>query len=172
MPIGGIDRSVYLERKFGGVPRARRVLDAVSAAAQGIGLQFNFDAIQHMPNSVGSHRLLSVAKHCGRIEDALDITFRAFFEEGRDIGNRAVLDAIAAEAGVPQELVDAEFTQSTGFTDVLAANGRAHAMGINGVPSFIFNETYAIAGAQDPDVLLRLIDLALETEVREPVTVS
>jgi len=172
IPIGGIDRSLYLDRKFGGAPRARRVLDAVSAAAQGVGVRFNFDAIQHMPNSVGSHRLLSVAKHCGRIEAALDITFRAFFEEGRNIGERAVLDAIAAEASVPQELMDAEFTRSSGFADVLAANGRAHVMGINGVPSFVFNETYAIAGAQEPAVLLRLIDLALETEVREPVTVS
>jgi predicted DsbA family dithiol-disulfide isomerase len=172
MPGGGIERSAYLERKFGGVHRARRVLEAVSMAASGTDARFNFDAIRRMPNSVDSHRLLRVAERCGRIEETLDRIFRAFFVEGRDIGDRRELATIAAAAGVPEAPVREEFERGESVSEILAANARAHALGINGVPSFVFNERYAIAGAQEPDVLLRLIDLALETEVREPVTVS
>ncbi|MQX36681.1 DsbA family oxidoreductase [Roseospira navarrensis] len=172
MPVGGIDRAVYLARKFGGTHRARRVLEAVSMASQGTGARFNFSAIRRMPNSVGSHRLLRVATECDRTDETLDAIFRAFFEEGRDIGDRAVLDDIAESVGLPMARVQAEFARPDGFTDVLTANARAHSMGINGVPSFVFSGSYAVAGAQEPDVLLRLIDLALETQVREPVTVS
>ncbi|KAA5606706.1 DsbA family oxidoreductase [Roseospira marina] len=172
MPVGGIDRAVYLERKFGGAHRARRVLEAVAMAAHGTAITFNFSAIRRMPNSVDSHRLLAVAARCGQTEDTLDAVFQAFFGEGRDIGTRAELDAIAAEVGLPEDQVAAEFARPDGVHDILTANGRAHALGINGVPSFVFNEAYSIAGAQEPDVLLRLIDLALETQVREPVTAT
>lgn len=172
MPTGGIDRKVYLERKFGGLHRARRVLDAVAAAADGTGTRFDFDAIRRMPNSVDSHRLLKVAEGVGRFDQTLEALFQAFFTQGRDIGDHAVLRAVAAAVGVPDAPVAQAFERRDGVTDILAANGRAHAQGINGVPTFVFNGRYAIAGAQEPDVLLRLIDLALETEVREPVTVS
>ncbi|MBB4284760.1 DsbA family oxidoreductase [Roseospira goensis] len=171
MPAGGIDRTVYLERKFGGAHRARRVLEAVSMAAQGTGVTFRFDAIRRMPSSVDSHRLLRVAQEQGVIGPAMDRVFAAFFQDGRDIGDRAVLYAVAREVGLSEALLDAEFARTAGIAEIMAANGRAHAMGISGVPSFIFNGSYAIAGAQEPDVLLRLIDLALETEVRDPVTV-
>jgi len=172
MPPGGIERSVYLERKFGGGHRARRVLEAVTMAARGAGVTFHFDAIKRMPNSVDSHRLLWVAQEEGLIEPALDAVFRAFFQEGQDIGDRSVLMGIGEAVGLTRSLVDAAFERPAAITEIRSANARAHAMGISGVPSFVFNDSYAIAGAQEPDVLLRLIDLALETQVRDPVTVS
>ncbi|SDE57188.1 DsbA family oxidoreductase [Rhodospira trueperi] len=171
MPEEGSDRSVYLERKFGGPHRARRVLEAVALAGREAGVTFNFDAIRRMPSSVGSHQLLQVAWAVGAVEPTLDAVFRAFFQEGRDIGERAELERIARSVGLPEAVVAEEFERASGAAEVKSANARAHAMGINGVPSFIFNDSYAIAGAQEPDVLLRLIDLALETEVRDPVTV-
>lgn len=167
----GIDRTVYLERKFGGPHRARRVLEAVGLAGRAAGVAFNFEAIRRMPSSVGSHQVLRVAEAVGEVEPTLEALFRAFFQEGRDIGDRVELERIARAVGLPPAAVAEEFARASGVADVKAANARAHAMGINGVPSFIFNDSYAIAGAQEPDVLLRLIDLALETEVRDPVTV-
>jgi predicted DsbA family dithiol-disulfide isomerase len=171
MPAEGIDRTVYLERKFGGPHRARRVLEAVGLAGREAGAIFNFEEIQRMPSSVGSHQVLRVAAVVGAVEPTLDALFRAFFQEGRDIGDRAELERIARSVGLSPAAVTEEFDRPTGAAEVKSANARAHAMGINGVPSFIFNDSYAIAGAQEPDVLLRLIDLALETEVRDPVTV-
>lgn len=171
MPPGGIDRALYLERKFGGPHRARRVLDAVGTAARTAGVTVNFDAIRRMPSSVDSHRLLRLAQAEGRVDVAMDVVFQAFFQHGADIGDREVLSGLGERIGLDPDLVRDTLDQPGGIAAIKAANGRAHAMGISGVPSFIFNDSYAIAGAQEPDVLLRLIDLALEVEVRDPVTV-
>jgi len=172
MPTGGIDRRLYLNRKFGGAHRARRVLEAVTMAGRSAGIAFNFDAIQRMPNSVDSHRLLLAAGPGPLAGRLLDSMFRAYFQDGRDIGDRAVLRQLATDVGLSDECVEAEFRRSGAELEVMAANSRAHAMGVAGVPTFIFDQAYAVAGAQEPDVLLRLVDLALETGVKTPVTVG
>ncbi|MBB4267670.1 DsbA family oxidoreductase [Roseospira visakhapatnamensis] len=172
MPAGGIDRRLYLDRKFGGAHRARRVLDAVTLAGRSAGIAFNFEAIRRMPNSVDSHRLLLAAGQGPLAGRLLDTVFRAYFQHGEDIGDRRILRRLASEAGLCAERLEAELGTSSGVVEVMAANSRAHAMGVAGVPTFIFDHAYAVAGAQEPDVLLRLIDLALETGVKVPVTVG
>ncbi len=170
MPPGGMDRRVYLEQKFGGPHRARRVLEAVSAAARASGEAIDFTAIQRMPNSIDSHRLLRLAATRGRAEAMLDALFRAFFQAGEDIGDSDVLLRIAARIGLDRGSVREMLDSDGGQAGIRAANARAHAMGISGVPSFVFNDSHAIAGAQDAEVLVRLVDLAVETEVRQPVS--
>lgn len=170
MPPGGMDRRLYLEQKFGGPNRARRVLEAVSAAARASGESIDFNAIRRMPNSIDSHRVLRIAVLQGRGNAALDAIFRAFFQAGEDIGETDVLCRIAQRVGLDDAAVRTMLDTDAGCSDVRAANARAHTMGISGVPSFVFNDTHAIAGAQDSEVLERLIDLAVETEVRQPVS--
>lgn len=172
MPVGGIDRRLYLDRKFGGAHRARRVLEAVTNAGRSAGIAFDFEAIRRMPNSVDSHRLLLAAGSGPLAGQLLDGLFRAYFQNGEDIGDRGVLRRVAAETGLSMDRLEAEFRRSGGVVEVMAANSRAHAMGVAGVPTFIFDQAYAVAGAQEPDVLLRLVDLALETGVKTPVTVG
>jgi len=172
MPLGGIDRRLYLDRKFGGAHRARRVLEAVTMAGRSAGIAFDFEAIRRMPNSVDSHRLLLAAGSGPLAADLLDRLFQAYFQDGDDIGDRQVLRRVAADAGLSSTTLEAEFRRAGSVVEVMAANSRAHAMGVAGVPTFIFDQTYAIAGAQEPDVLLRLVDLALETGVKAPVTVA
>ena len=170
MPDGGMDRRMYLEHKFAGPHRARRVLEAVGAAGESSGVRFDFDAIERMPNSIDSHRLLRLAAGHDRREQALETVFEAFFQRGQDIGRTAVLVNIGAAAGLDPDDVRALLADDEGRTEIRAANARAHAMGISGVPSFVFNGGHAIAGAQDAEVLVRLIDLAVETDVRQPVS--
>jgi predicted DsbA family dithiol-disulfide isomerase len=84
--------------------------------------------------------------------------FRAHFAQGRDIGSRAVLAAIAEENGVPDA---ATFLASDAETDAVhAENLRAHRLGINGVPCFVIGGRHAIAGAQESEVIERLLDVA------------
>lgn len=170
MPEAGMDRRLYLEHKFAGPHRARRVLEAVGAAGEASGVRFDFAAIDRMPNSIDSHRLLRLAARHERREPVLDALFEAFFQRGEDIGQAAVLVRIGAAAGLDPEEVRALLSDDEGRAEIRAANARAHAMGISGVPSFVFNGGHAIAGAQDAEVLVRLMDLAVETDVRQPVS--
>jgi predicted DsbA family dithiol-disulfide isomerase len=112
---------------------------------------------------VEAHRLVRLAAAEGRAGALVEALFAAHFSEGRDIGDRATLAAIWAETGLAG---DPAIHGPAGFgTDAVHAdNLRAHRLGINGVPCFVFGERHAIAGAQEPEVLDRMLDIAaLET---------
>jgi predicted DsbA family dithiol-disulfide isomerase len=91
----------------------------------------------------------------------VEALFSAHFTDGRDIGDLQVLIAVAGACGM-----DPIATQAFLFSDlhtdaVHAENLRAHRLGINGVPCFVIGGRHAIAGAQEPEVIERLLDVAV-----------
>ena len=159
MPSRGMARAEYLQRKFGGEERARRLYAAIAEVGRGEGLVFRFDRIGRTPATVEAHRLVRLAAAEGRAAPLVDALFAAHFSEGRDIGDRATLAVIWTEAGLTG---DPAMHGPAGFgaDAVHADNLRAHRLGINGVPCFVFGERHAIAGAQEPEVLERMLDIA------------
>ena len=86
--------------------------------------------------------------------------FRAYFIDGRDVGDRAVLTEIAATCGMDSELV-ADLLESDADVDLVERESKlAGEMGIQGVPAFIIDNRFMMVGAQDAAVLLRVIDKA------------
>ncbi|WP_040850013.1 DsbA family oxidoreductase, partial [Nitrospirillum viridazoti] len=84
----------------------------------------------------------------------------AFFRDGRDIGDRAVLAAIAGEAGLDADAA-AAFLHSDADRDALRQSlATVRQLGIQAVPCFIFNRLYSLSGAQEPGAFLPLLDLA------------
>lgn len=164
LPPDGIDRQTYLDRKFGGVTRVQRVHSAVAAAGLAEGIEFNFDRITRTPNTLGSHRLIRYAVTAGRESDVVEALYRAYFIQGLDIGDRAVLSEIGAGVGLDRAAVMDYLLSDMDATAVLNDNARAHRLGVNGVPCLILDGNYALAGAQEPDILLRLIDIVRESE--------
>ncbi len=159
MPSRGMARAEYLQRKFGGEERARRLHAAIADVGRGEGIVFRFDRIARTPSTVEAHRLVRLAAADGQAAARVDALFTAHFCDGRDIGDRATLAAIWAEAGLRGEHA---MHGPAGFgTDAVHAdNLRAHRLGINGVPCFVFGERHAIAGAQEPEALERMLDIA------------
>jgi predicted DsbA family dithiol-disulfide isomerase len=79
--------------------------------------------------------------------------FKANFEEGRNVGDHAVLLDIADKAGLDRSVI-ASLLASEADRDLIVAEIKAaQEMGVNGVPFFIFDQQYAVSGAQTPDVL-------------------
>lgn len=164
IPPEGIERQTYLDRKFGGATRVQRVHSAVAAAGLAEGITFNFDRITRTPNTLGSHRLIRYAIASGREGDVVEALYKAYFIQGLDIGDKAVLAQIGAEFGLDHDAVMDYLLSDTDATAVLNDNARAHRLGVNGVPCLILDGNYALAGAQEPDILLRLIDIVRESE--------
>ena len=164
LPPEGIDRQTYLDRKFGGAARVQRVHAAVTAAGLAEGIAFNFDGITRTPNTLKSHRLIRHAITSGRESDVVEALYRAYFIQGLDIGDKAVLAAIGAGLGLDHGPVLDYLLSESDATTVLNDNARAHRLGVNGVPCLIIDGNYALAGAQEPDILLRLIDIVRESE--------
>lgn len=160
MPRAGMARSDYVIRKFGGEERARRLYASISEIGTSEGVEFRFDRIRRTPSSVDAHRLVRWATPYGRGSEMAEALFAAHFADGYDIGDHAVLRAIAVGAGL-DPVATTQFLRSDEDVDAVHAdNLRAHRLGINGVPCFVVAGRHAIAGAQEPEVIERLLDVA------------
>lgn len=164
IPAEGIDRRAYLDRKFGGPARVNRIHAAVAAAGNAEGIVFAFDRISRAPNTLNSHRLIRFAAGFGRQPETVETLYRAYFIDGLDIGLIPVLVGLAEKLGMPADLVEPYLRSDADVGAVLNDNARAHRQGVNGVPCLILDGAYALAGAQEPDILLRLIDIARQSE--------
>lgn len=167
MPAEGMNRRAYLEAKFGGVERAARIYDAVQAVGEQEGIAFRFDLIRRTPNTLNAHRLIRYAAAAERQDAVVESLFQAYFTEGGDIGDREVLVACAARAGLDGDGAR-QFLESRAETEAtLAEDMLARRQGINGVPCFIFNTRFAMSGAQDPEALFQMFDLAREDDAAQ-----
>ena len=164
IPAEGIDRRAYLDRKFGGPARVQRVHSAVAAAGEVEGIVFDFDRILRAPNTLNSHRMIRFAGGLGREAETVEALYRGYFCEGRDIGSVPELVELGRELGLPAEPLDTYLRSDSDVAAIFNENARSHRLGVNGVPCLMLDGTYAVAGAQEPDVLLRLIDIAREAE--------
>jgi predicted DsbA family dithiol-disulfide isomerase len=168
IPRGGVDRRTYLENKFGGPERAREVYARVEAAGKDVGIWFEFERIERQPNTLDAHRLIAWAQGANphRAEQLVEALFRAYFTQGVDLTNMEALTKLAAQAGFDAFRAKAMLMSDEGRAAVAAADQRARAMGISGVPLFIFNERLAVSGAQPSKVLLEAMtqsELAVAT---------
>lgn len=157
MPAEGADRKAYLAAKFGGEDRADRMYQSVRETGATVGIDFRFDAIQRTPNTIDAHRLIGLSGRAGVQDEVVEALFRAYFLEGRDIGDIAVLTAIGAAAGLEAKVLAAYLRSTEDVDRVRTEDATARRMGIQGVPCFIFNRKYAVSGAQEPEVLLQVM---------------
>ena len=163
IPADGIDRTAYLIRKFGSEARVRRIYGAIAQAGESVDIDFAFDRIDRTPNSVDSHRLIRYALLNGANPRIVETLFFEYFIEGLDIGRQDVLQEIGARDGLDGDAIGAYLNSEEDIDFVYDENTRAHRMGVNGVPAFVFNEKMIISGAQEPQILARMIDAAIAT---------
>jgi predicted DsbA family dithiol-disulfide isomerase len=123
------------------------------AAAEGLTITLD---PAHEPDTLAAHRLLyRAAERPGEQSRLLDALFAAHFADGADLGDPAVLAALAEAAGVSGA---AEYLASDdGLEAVKEEIGETRAIGFTSTPTFVFEERWAIEGAQPADVLLELL---------------
>ncbi|WP_374382691.1 DsbA family oxidoreductase [Dongia sp.] len=164
MPMAGIDRAQYMTAKFGSLERAQRVFDSVARVGRNEGIEFQFERIKRTPNTLRSHRLLQAAAKIGREAALLDRLYVAYFIEGVDIGDPDKLVALGEEMGLPAEMAHAAVEGIPEIDMALAEDFQSRRLGITGVPYLIFNGRFGLSGAQEPEVLYSMFDLAREDD--------
>ena len=160
MPADGVDRQRYMVAKFGSEERVAEIFGAIEQAGESEGIQFAFEKIARTPNTVDSHRLIEYAGQRGMQDQVVEALFRRYFEQGEDIGDRAVLAAAGADGGLDEDDVRNFLAGTDGAEQVRKESEAASRMGISGVPCFVFEGKYAVSGAQPPDVFERVFELA------------
>ena len=147
----GMDRKIYRSLKFGSWERSQ-MLDAHTVeAARGDGIVFNYAAMAKTPNTLAAHRLMRLAAERNKATTAARAIFSAYFEQGRDVGDTAVLADIAAETGLDREEALAYLNAGDGGVQVQEAERAAVVGGVRSVPHFDIAGT-VISGAQPVEV--------------------
>lgn len=160
MPGEGMDRQTYLEQKFGGPARAKRVYDVIAQTGAANGIDFKFDNIQYTPNSINSHRLVSFAERFDLENKLVEHLFDIFFMQGQNIGDIDVLGDAAAAVGLDRQDAMAFLKSDDGKEEVIQSDREARELGVHGVPAFVARDRYVISGAQEAKILGKFIDTA------------
>ncbi|HZE10284.1 MAG TPA: DsbA family oxidoreductase [Burkholderiales bacterium] len=152
LPREGIARADYIAKKFGarGYSAHERL---VHAGAQ-LGIPFAFDKIVRQPNTLAAHALIEAGRLHGVQGAVKEALLKAFFVDGVDLTDAQTLVRIAAEAGLDRKEAEAAIADEGLRRAVAEEEDKARAMGVSGVPFFIFNKRLAVEGAQPPETLL------------------
>lgn len=149
-------RQVY-EKKFGGAEQAETILARVTAEAAGEGLEFDMD-IAKRSNTALAHRLLVLAEEHGCQIELKERLMKAYFSEGRAIGDMDELIALGAEVGLDRDACRQWLQGDGGRSQVAEHLEFAAAAGIHSVPTYVFNREAAVPGAQPPEVFLQVLE--------------
>jgi predicted DsbA family dithiol-disulfide isomerase len=158
MPAGGMDRAAYLEAKFGGRERAVAIYARVEEAAAAAGLEIAWDRIRRIPNTLDAHRVIHWAGIEGRQTPVAAAMFRAYWRDGRDIGEAGVLAEVAGSAGMDAGMVAALLAGEADRAEIAARDAHARARGVTGVPTFVVAAIHAVVGAQPVALWQSVID--------------
>ena len=160
MPPEGMTRDDYVRAKFGGGDRPRQIYQAIAESGREAGIEFQFSLIRRTPNTVLSHRLIHWAGKNGSQDEIVAELFKAYFEQGLDIGDLEILVECAGRAGIDGDTARRYLATDEGRHEVVASDVYARRLGINGVPCFIVNRKYAVSGAQPPSAFVEVFNLA------------
>ena len=158
MPEGGMDRRVYLERKFGGKRTAASAYAKVAEMAKAAGIDMDLGAIQRTPNTLNAHRLIHWAGLEARQTPVVAALFKAYFCDGRDIGDINVLADVANAEGLDAPAIRKLLLGDADADDIRARDAWAREKGVTGVPTFIVAHRHAVPGAQPPEMWEQVLE--------------
>lgn len=164
IPPEGLDRTDYLTRKFG-ADRLTTLHDPLIEAGAMDGVPYNFAAVTRTPNTLDAHRLIRWAHTAGLQHEMAERLFMAYWSEGKDVGDRAVLTAEAGATGINAQQIAELLASDQDVAEVKAEIQHAANIGVTGVPTFVFAQSYALVGAQSPEVLADAIGRVLSEAV-------
>jgi predicted DsbA family dithiol-disulfide isomerase len=138
MPREGMDRKAYRTAKFGSWERSLALDAGVAAAGAAEGIAFAFERIERTPNTLDAHRLIRLAGERGVQDAVVEALFRAYFTEGRDLGDRQTLLDVVAGAGLDRGSAEAELDgeKLDGEAQAHDVPARAGGFGLEKVESF------------------------------------
>lgn len=140
------------------------MLAQVGGVAAEVGLDYDFDALQHT-NTIKAHQLLHYAKRHGKQLEAKERLLAAYFVEGRHVGRVEDLADLAAEIGLDREDVLRSLAGDEYLDDVRADQDQAIQFGIRGVPFFVIDGKYGVSGAQSPETFAEVLTKVAEERV-------
>ncbi|WP_316521775.1 DsbA family oxidoreductase [Kitasatospora brasiliensis] len=168
-PATASPHRAWLAERYG--PQSVAMDARVAELGLAEGITYDFDAALHANTFLG-HRLLHLAEVeygpavQGRLKEAL---LKAHFTDGVDVGDRAALTEVAVAAGLDRARVADYLAGDEGTAEVNAQLAEGRSLGINAVPTFVFEGKWAVQGGQDAETFRKVLEqVADEIGERRP----
>ena len=164
-PDAPVEREgAYVDRlaaKYGvSTQEAQAMVDRIVDAGERMGIEFRFDRARP-GNTFAAHRLLHLARDRGRQNEVKERLLRAAFTEGHPVGEVDTLVRLGADAGLDEDEARAVLTDPSRYADAVRADEReAVALGARGVPFFVIDRRYGVAGAQAVELFVEALERA------------
>ena len=133
-----------------------------------VGISFDFSRLTRLPDTREAHRLVRLAAREERQSEVVDALFRAFFEQGRDIGDSQILGAVASEAGLAAPTLAAFADPAAGRDEVAAEELRLKGLGVIATPNLLINGRVLVPGPADVSTYVQALDQALFPSLADP----
>jgi len=152
------DIHASLAEKYG-MPyeQAKAMGQQVTMQAKEVGLDFHFDTMI-LTNTFAAHRLSHYAKKIGKMNEMIERLLFAYFTESKHLGDYNTLIELAGEIGIDKKEASRVLNEGMYTDDVRHDQNTAAQIGVKGVPFFVFNEKYAVSGAQSSELFLEVLD--------------
>lgn len=163
-PAGYEFRS-YMQVRKGIEPQAlQQLFDYTKNAGEAADVKLNFDKISLAVNSSLSHRLITLAPENIK-SDVVEAIYKAYFEDGLNIGNLDVIVAIGTAAGMHSTELRHQLSGDAALNAVVTESTSARLNGITNVPFFIINNKIRIEGSHSSEVFLQALNRAALIEI-------
>ncbi|RHX82241.1 DsbA family oxidoreductase [Leptospira yasudae] len=154
----GEDRVLHMTRKFGSMDRIKMLVQRVADIATADGLPFSVEQAGHQPNTFLLHALVRKAKEFGKDSVLSELFFKKFFADGKNLSDPNIISETLKEAGLDENLLEAVKNDDALLQEIQEVEMRGRQLGVSGVPFFVFNEKYAVSGAQETNLFLQVFD--------------
>lgn len=140
---------------------AQSMVENTSQTAKSNGLDFHFEKAI-LANSLNAHRLLHLAKTHNRSNELKELLFKAYLTDGKNVNDWNTLLEIGQKAGLHIDEIKQLIDTDTYTKEVRQDQQEAQDLGVTGVPFFVFDNKYAVSGAQPTDVFLKTLEKTWE----------
>lgn len=142
------DIAQYISTRKGmNIDDVKAMFQNVTEMAKNAGLDYDFDT-QIVANSLKAHRIIQLAKEKNLGDYAEEVFFKAYFTNGKDLGNDSDLLELGQKIGLSEDDLNRALTQDEYLKYAKEDITEAAELGVDSVPFFVFNRKYAVKGAQ------------------------
>jgi predicted DsbA family dithiol-disulfide isomerase len=140
---------------------AQEMMDSMTQNAKNSGLDFHFEKAI-MANSFNAHRLLHLAKKHNKSNELEELLFKAYLTDGKNINNLDTLSELGIEAGLDKNEIETVLHSDAYAEAVKQDIEMAQNVGVQGVPFFVFDNKYAVSGAQHVETFVKTLEKVWE----------
>ena len=156
----------FAELKGLPIQQAESMLSQVVNMGKQSGVNIDYDTAK-LANTIDAHRVFQFAKKQGKGTEFFKRFYRAHFSEGELISDHDTIVRLATEAVLAEADVRSVLNSKENIDEMMEDIKEARSIGVQGVPFFVFNNKYAVSGAQPVDAFVQVLNKVWEEEQAE-----